>query len=153
MNNIIRLRFRQELAREWQRTTNRHKLTVALWTLAAGFMLLALIVLTGCTAYAQTNVVVPSVPGVKAEGTSLLLALVPLAVPMIVALAKSVIKFLPSWSLPIIGAGLGELLNFLSGLAGGPSTTALNGVLLGAAGVGTREIYDQLKNKIKPPEA
>ncbi len=84
----------------------------------------------------------------KTMKSDLLLTLIPLAVPMLVALAKSGISKLPTWSLPILAAGLGELLNFLLGLAGQPNTTVLNGVLLGAAGVGVREIVDQVKSKV-----
>lgn len=101
------------------------------------------------TALAQTNtntVPVPDVPG-AGSGSQLLLALIPLVVPMLVAVAKTLIQALPKWSLPIIAAGLGELLNYLSGLMGGPSTTLLNGVILGAAGTGLREILDQLNQK------
>jgi len=93
----------------------------------------------------NTNSVPTKVPDIKAEANNLLLALIPLAVPLIVAAAKTGIKFLPTWSLPIIAAGLGELLNLLSGLAGGPTTSVLGGVLLGAAGTGVREIVDQVK--------
>lgn len=96
---------------------------------------------------AQTNVVAPSVPGIKGEATSLLLGIIPLIVPIIVALVKSAMKFLPTWTLPVMAAGLGELINYISGLTGGPSTTVLNGVILGAAGTGVREIYDQIKNR------
>jgi len=102
-------------------------------------------------AWGQTNtnsVPVPSVPGVRGESASLVLAVIPLLVPIIVAFFKSVIKFLPSWTLPIIAACLGELLNVLSGLAGWGSTSAVNGAILGLAGTGTREVLDQIKQKL-----
>lgn len=101
------------------------------------------------TVLAQTNSVPsPSVPGITGDG-SLLLAIIPLVVPILVEIAKRGISVLPSWSLPIIAAALGELINFISGRLGGPSTTALNGVILGAAGTGLREILDQLNQKRK----
>ncbi len=111
----------------------------------------AFVLLSVLSVIAQTNtnsIPAPSVPGVKGEGTSLLLAIIPLLVPIIVAAAKTGLKWLPVWFLPILAAGLGELLNFLSGLAGGPSTTVINGVIFGAAGTGAREVLDQIKQKI-----
>ena len=147
--NVIRLRTRYAVKCEQDARSRQERVwTVAGSVLAALFIGLAIFALNGCTTYAQTNSV-PSVPGVKGEATSLLLAVIPLLVPLIVALAKSVIKFLPSWSLPILAAALGELLNFISGLLGGPSTTLIGGVVLGAAGTGLREIVDQLKNRGK----
>jgi len=77
------------------------------------------------------------------------LALIPAVVPLLVALGKALTDKLPSWSLPIVAAGLGELLNYVSGLAGGPTTTLANGLILGAAGTGLREIVDQVKNRVK----
>lgn len=105
--------------------------------------------LLSLTVLAQTNSVpVPNVPGVTGN-SSLLLGLIPLFVPILVELAKRGISVLPSWSLPIIAAALGQLINYVSGILGGPSTTALNGVILGAAGTGLREILDQLNQKRK----
>ena len=96
---------------------------------------------------AQTNTVpVVPVPTVSSQ-SQLWLGLIPLVVPLIVAVLKIMIDKLPSWVLPILAAGLGELLNYISGLAGGPTTTAINGLILGAAGTGLREIVDQLKQK------
>lgn len=100
-------------------------------------------------ALGQTNTSPSSVPDIKKEASNLLLVLIPLLVPIIVAGIKVGIKFLPTWSLPVIAAALGELLNFLSGLAGGPTTSVLGGVLLGNAGVGIREVIDQIKNRNK----
>ena len=109
--------------------------------------------LLAVVAWAQTNtntVPVPmEMPNLKTEANNLLLAIIPLLVPIIVAGFKAGIKFLPTWSLPIIAAALGELLNVVSGLLGGPTTTVLGGVLLGAAGTGLREILDQLNQKRK----
>lgn len=122
-----------------------------------------IIVITALSMFAilvlgQTNtnsIPVPNVPGVKGEGTSLLLAIIPLVVPLLVAAAKTGINLLPKWSLPILAASFGELLNYLSGFFGGPSTTVINGVILGAAGTGLREILDQVnkarKGDSEPP--
>ena len=114
-------------------------------------LLLLVLSLIAVMAWGQTNTnsVPIKVPDLKAEANNLLLAVIPLLVPILVAAAKVGIKWLPTWSLPILAAGLGELLNFLSGLAGGPTTSLLGGVLLGAAGTGIREIVDQVKQTQK----
>lgn len=95
----------------------------------------------------NTNTVPAPVP---AAGSSfgLLLTLIPLVVPLVVATAKTLIGKLPTWSLPILATGLGALLNWVLGLAHQPNTTLLNGALLGAAGVGVRELYDQIKGTV-----
>lgn len=108
-------------------------------------MLILILSLFAVTIWAATNSVPSAVPDIKKEASNLLLAVIPLLVPIIVAGFKVVLKFIPSWSLPIIAAGLGELLNFVSGLVGGPTTSVLGGVLLGSAGTGLREIVDQVK--------
>ena len=114
------------------------------------FIFLSLVALV---AWGQTNTNVVSLPAnlpnLKTETKDLLLAVIPLLVPILVAGAKTALKWLPTWSLPIIAASLGELLNVISGLAGGPTTTVLGGVLLGAAGTGVREIVDQVNQKRK----
>lgn len=101
---------------------------------------------------AQTNTNTPPIAPVPVPvaANNLLLALIPLLVPIIVAVLKNVISTLPTWTIPIIASALGELLNVVSGLAGGPTTSALNGLLLGSAGVGVRELLDQVKSKVKP---
>lgn len=81
---------------------------------------------------------------------ALALTLIPLIVPILVATAKYFVDKLPGWTLPILASCLGALLNYVSGLVGGPSTTLLNGAILGAAGCGLREIVDQVKGKILP---
>lgn len=48
MNKIIRLRFRHQLAQEWNRSSAAHKLRVALWSFAAGLLMLGVLFLTGC---------------------------------------------------------------------------------------------------------
>lgn len=86
-----------------------------------------------------------------------LVVLIPAVVPLLVAAAKKLIVKLPTWVMPILAAALGEAINWVSGLLGGPSVGAVAGVLLGAAGVGVREVLDQVKTRItegpvtKPP--
>jgi hypothetical protein len=118
---------------------------IKLWMVLALFAMPVLV-------FAQTNAptIPTTTPATPTSGAALLITIIPLLVPIIVALLKKLMQFLPSWSLPILAAALGELLNFISGLLGGPSVGVLAGVALGAAGTGVREIVDQLKQKIAP---
>ena len=70
-------------------------------------------------------------------------------VPVLVWAAKKGMAFLPSWSLPLIAIVLGGLIDVLNGLATGSSAGPLWGAILGAAGVGLREVIDQLKKVAK----
>lgn len=74
--------------------------------------------------------------------------LIPVAVPLALAVLKAVLPNLPKVWLPILAPILGalsEILLYLGGLGGGNPAM---GALLGQAGVGLREIYDQVKKAI-----
>lgn len=96
----------------------------------------------------NTPPVTPPVP-VPGSGMGLLLTLIPLAVPLLVAAAKAGIGKLPTWTLPVLATGLGAGLNAILSLSGQAHTTVLGGALLGAAGVGIREVYDQIKGTVQ----
>lgn len=81
------------------------------------------------------------------DGNGLLLVIIPLLVPILIACAKSVLPLLPGWTLPIIAPALGALMDFLAALALGHQANPLISGLLGSAGVGLREIVDQMKKK------
>lgn len=89
------------------------------------------------------------VPG--GDGVSLLLILIPLVVPIVVAIGKFFIPKLPGWTLPIIAPALGALIDYLTTRATGAIASPLLAAVLGSAGVGLRELVDQLKQKINPP--
>jgi hypothetical protein len=119
-------------------------------------LLPVLILLCACgLAIAQTNVVeLPTVT--KPSANSLLLVLIPALVPFGIALAKWALPLLPTALLPILASGLGVLLDYIGSISVvGGETNVLRGALLGAAGVGTREIFDQVKQavKAKSPDA
>lgn len=114
--------------------------------------------LCSLTAFAQTNsdsatnaiagaVTPPPAPPAIPPSSSLnpYVAFVAVLVPLVVAFIKKKIwADIPSWCLPIIAMGLGALGTWIMGEA---SLTTLNpayGLILGAAGVGVREIKDQL---------
>lgn len=72
--------------------------------------------------------------------------LIPVAVPMVISLAKLLIPRLPRASLPVIAIVLGAAAEFaVSGIIG---TNTAWGAALGAAGVGLREVVDQIKKTV-----
>jgi hypothetical protein len=74
--------------------------------------------------------------------------LIPLLTPILIAGAKLLAPKIPSTLLPIIapilGAGLDILLHYAGMGTGGP----ILGAILGSAGVGVREIVDQLRKRL-----
>lgn len=79
------------------------------------------------------------------------LALIPLAVPLLVASVKNYVPTLPKVWLPVIAASIGlalALFDYFTGqLGGNPLAVAF----LGSAGTGLREIYDQIKKVLAVP--
>lgn len=97
-----------------------------------------------------TNAVpVPPAPSAD-SGLGLLVTLIPIVVPLIVAALKWAFAKLPTWSLPILATALGALLNYVLTISGQPHTNIVTAALLGAAGVGLREVVDQVKSKVVP---
>ena len=76
--------------------------------------------------------------------------LIPLAVPLLIAGLKWGITKLPGWLLPIIAPILGGLLDAGIAWATGQAANPLVGAILGSAGVGVRELKDQLFPAAKP---
>ena len=67
-------------------------------------------------------------------------------VPIIVALLKRFIPPSQAWLYPLLATGLGALLDTVSQYATGTSLGPRWGAVLGLAGVGLREVVDQLRN-------
>jgi len=82
--------------------------------------------------------------------TALLTALIPFLVPIAIAALKAVLPLLPSWTLPVLapllGAGADMLIYYGSG--GASVFSPIFGAVLGSAGVGVREIADQIKQRV-----
>ena len=102
------------------------------------------------TVVTNANVIVQNVvkdPSVTSQTTAVALAMliIPLLVPLIVALAKFFMPKIPKVYLPIIAVVLGSVIDWISSKLGGPGVGPILGALLGAAGIGAREILDQLK--------
>lgn len=79
----------------------------------------------------------------------LLLALIPVLVPLIIAGVKKAISEVPpqfKYLLPLCAPVLGAILNQLTQYAGAHPSNIAVGAALGLAGVGVREIIDSMKN-------
>lgn len=105
-------------------------------------------------AFAGEAVAVPPAASATNGGSNgFLLALIPVLVPLLVALGKWALPKVPLWILPILAPALGAAVDYLSALATGAAANPLLGAALGSAGVGVREIFDQTKGRLKenPP--
>lgn len=76
----------------------------------------------------------------------------PIVVPLIIAGVKWVLPKIPTWLIPMLAPVLGGLMGVITNAA-----TAANGNLwvaaaLGLAGVGVREIVDQVKPSKDPKD-
>src|SRR3990172_2445514 len=72
---------------------------------------------------------------------------IPIVVPLVIAGLKWGLDWLPGWTLPILAPLLGGVADaVLAWVAGGVSNPLL-GAALGSAGVGIREVVDQVKQK------
>lgn len=85
----------------------------------------------------------PTGAAADAPRLSTLLALIPVIVPAILAVAKFFIPHLPKVSLPILAIVLGAAAEFALSHTVGANTVL--GAILGSAGVGLRELVDQLR--------
>lgn len=81
-------------------------------------------------------------------GLSLLLIIIPLVVPIVVAVGKFLLPAVPKWILPILAPALGALIDWLNSLVTGTPPNPVTGALLGSAGVGVRELLDQVKQRV-----
>lgn len=115
-----------------------------LWNLVLFCALLA--VFAGDAATVTVGVTAPAAAGAS---SSFVLALIPVLVPLLVALGKWALPKVPLWILPILAPALGALVDYLSTLATGAAANPILGAALGAAGVGVREIFDQTKGRLK----
>jgi len=75
--------------------------------------------------------------------------IIPILTPLIIAGVKLIVPRIPSMWLPILAPMLGALLDYVAHLSMGSALNPLAGVALGAAGVGLREVVDQVKRNMK----
>lgn len=101
------------------------------------------------SALAQSTNSSPVTPSASTSPVStLLLTIIPLLVPIVVAIGKSALPKVPTWLLPILAPALGALIDYLGSLATGGSANPIAAAILGSAGVGLREIVDQVKQRV-----
>ena len=80
--------------------------------------------------------------------TDIITAITPIIVPIVVSLFKGFIPKIPKWLLPITAVLLGVGADYINEIISGASLGAYWGAALGAAGVGIREIFDQVKKSL-----
>ncbi len=81
--------------------------------------------------------------------TDLTVMLIPVVVPLLIAGIKKVLPKIPGWMLPVLAPLLGAAVDIASFYATGQSLGPVWGAALGSAGVGLREVVDQLKQRVK----
>jgi hypothetical protein len=74
-------------------------------------------------------------------------ALIPVLVPVLIAGLKLAVSVIPGWLLPIIAPVLGGLADAGLAYVSGGTASPMLGMILGSAGVGIREIVNQMRPK------
>lgn len=104
-------------------------------------------------AMAQANSVPAAGAPASAAPPSPWVSLIPLAVPVLIMVLKMLIPNIPGVALPIIAPLLGAAADIVLHYAGASTLGPTWGAVLGSAGVGLREIYDQVKQSVTTPAA
>ena len=71
--------------------------------------------------------------------------------PLLTAGLKKVVPKVPTPVLPIFATGAGAAAHYIGTYAVGQEQNLLLSVLLGAAGIAVREVYDQVTKAVAPP--
>jgi hypothetical protein len=128
--------------------THSHKIVFLLEVIFLTLVPFALLSQTNLVPIPPVAPAVAPVPGI-ATLSNLFLLLIPIVTPLLIALGKYVVPLAPRWILPIVAPALGALLDYLGTLATGQAANPLLGLLLGSAGVGFREVVDQITTRAK----
>jgi hypothetical protein len=80
------------------------------------------------------------------------MGLITVFVPIVILVMKLMIPRLPNWTLPIIAPLLGAAADIAMQYAGAATLGPVWGAALGSAGVGLREVIDQIRKAHTPPE-
>jgi len=92
-------------------------------------------------------------PDANATLAQAITVLTPVLIPVLVWGAKKGFTSIPSALLPILATALGVALDYVNQLVTGGGHGVVVGALLGMGGVGLREILDQTKKAVVPPDA
>lgn len=109
------------------------------------YLLISCLLLFSFTIYAADGVIPEDEE--TFQGLDLILKLIPLIVPLLIASLKFIIPKIPGWALPIAAPALGALVDYIAALATDNAASPVLAALLGSAGVGIRELLDQIKQK------
>jgi hypothetical protein len=104
-------------------------------------------VASGGVSIDTTNGVANTTPGTEAATgkVSWVITLIPVVVPLVIAVIKFFLPKLPSAWLPILAPILGAAVDLVCGGTWGSGT--IMAAIAGSAGVGLREIVDQMKKR------
>jgi hypothetical protein len=81
----------------------------------------------------------------------LLKALIPVVTPLLIAAVRFGLPKVPSKFYPLLAAVIGVVLDLLASVSVGTTASPLVGFALGLAGVGLREVKDQLAKPAPKP--
>lgn len=70
------------------------------------------------------------------------------AVPVAVAWLKPRIARLPRWAVPLVAILLGAAGQYMAALTGAVDVDVTTGLVLGGAGIGLREVADQVRKDV-----
>lgn len=107
---------------------------------------LAVMFVSVAVVFAQTATATPQPQGWMVYLAKLASLVIPVLVPIAVAGIKSVMTMLPSALVPIIAIVVGALLDVVTAWLGNGAPSSW-GVMSGLAGIGVREVKDQLFSK------
>jgi hypothetical protein len=110
-------------------------------------LMIVIAVALSATALAQNA----AAAGTEITADNVVLWLTPVVVPMLIALVKKVLPQVPSWALPIIAPLLGVALEVINSLATTQAANFWAAAALGLAGIGVREVADQVKKAVPKP--
>lgn len=107
--------------------------------------ILQLVLFWPVVVFAQTP---PPVQAHSADWSALLMPLIIATVPIIVIFAKKLIPAKYSVFYPVLATVLGPVLDYIAAWASSNPARPGLGVALGLAGVGLRELIDQMKKSV-----
>lgn len=79
------------------------------------------------------------------DATAWVQMLIPVLVPLMIAAGKVLVPRIPGWLLPILAPVLGGIVDAAAAYASGGTANPVLSMALGSAGVGLREIVDQMR--------
>lgn len=110
---------------------------------------LALVFVTAASLFAAEAVTGEPVAAPVAQTVKWWVLVIPIAVPLVLGIAKSFVPKIPGWMLPVLAPLMGAAADYFASGTFGQGTAM--GVIAGSAGVGVRELADQIMKRLKEP--